>query len=99
MANVTGWDKLLELRIFSAVVDLFMEATANWAIPLLFVVFQVLIFMKTRDITLMWISGVIFTSFYIIMSVTFDVITMQSIFVILAVEFALILFMMFFRDN
>ena len=68
MVNATGWSELYGGHIISAVYTMYDAALLNWSVAILFFVFQITLLIKTRNLTLAWISGMFFASLYAISS-------------------------------
>lgn len=90
--NVTGWSELIEGKPIQAVYAMYDLAWNHWFVVILFVVFQFMLFLKTKNLTLMWVTGLFFGSLYII-SNYFPLFSRQIIFAMLVFELAGILFM------
>lgn len=97
--NVLGWDKLLQGNIFGAVFDLFNSAMAGWAVFILFGVFQSVLYIKTRNIVMMWITGFFFAAMFttsIFLDVVLNKNSVYLMFTLLVIELAGILYFTFF---
>ena len=102
MANVTGWNELVEMRLFSAVVALFDTALAGWAVSLVFFVFQIILFNKTKSVALMWVSGFMFISLYatsMYFLASENILSLQTMFIVLVLELAVILYASIFKGQ
>ena len=98
-ANATGWAELYNGDIVTAAFVMYDTAFAGWTVVILFLVYQFLAYMKTRQLTTGWVMGVIFVSMFGIstmLSATnnpiFKPLAMQVIFAILVIEFAGIMY-------
>lgn len=100
VANVTGWSELMQGNLFGAVFNVYDTAVSGWSVFGLFVVFQAVLYIKTRNAVLMWITGVLFAAMYAT-TVYIDVIlnrnSIMYIFAILILELAGILYFTFFK--
>ena len=94
--SVCGWKELLEGQMISAVFTMYDAAFANWTVAILFLIFQVMLLIKTRNLTIAWISGIFFASLYAV-SVFVKPISIQAIFVLLVFELAGILYMLIWK--
>ena len=95
--NATGWYELFnDVNIINAVFTMYDEAFVGWIVVILFIVYQFMLILKTRNLTLSWITGVIFVSLYLT-STFVNVISAQVIFVILALELAGILYLLVWK--
>ena len=98
MANITGeaWRNLTNGHIISAAFHLYDTAFLHWTIGILFLVYQFMLLIKTRNLTLSWVTGLIFASLYI-GSYFVKAISAQIIFVILALELAAVLYFLIWK--
>ena len=64
MANATGWNELFDGQIIQAAFTMYDTALAGWTVGILFFVFQSMLYMKTKNLTLCWITGIFFVSMY-----------------------------------
>lgn len=62
--NATGWNELFNGSLFKASYTVYSSALGAWVIPILFIVFQFMLYYKTRNATLMWVTGLFFVSLY-----------------------------------
>lgn len=58
--NVTGWDDLIDGRIFDATTALYTAYYFDWYITLLFLAFKVMLYFGTRSVLLGFITSAIF---------------------------------------
>jgi len=96
MVNVTGWTELMDGKLISASFTMFDTAFAGWIVAILFIVYQFMLILKTRNMTLAWVTGIIFVSMYIT-SVFVKTISVQIIVVLLIFELAAILYMIIWK--
>ena len=96
--NVTGWSQLMDGNMILAAYTMYeaSNAFAGWMIVILFFVYQFMLLMKTRNLTLSWITGVLFVSLYITSSFV-KATTVPIIFIILAFELAGILYLLIWK--
>lgn len=92
-----GWDKLMDGKMVGAVYDMFNYAFGGvgWPVVILFFVFQVMLYFKTRNLALSWITGVFFVSMYAV-SIFVETLSVQIMFVMLVFELAGIIYMWIF---
>jgi hypothetical protein len=95
--NSTGWTELMNGQIVKAPWVMYSASNAlgSWAIIILFCVFQFMLWMKTKNATLMFVMGVFFASLYSGIGIFGFVMNAQSntiMYIILAIELAAILF-------
>jgi len=62
--NVTGWDELFNGNMISAAFVLYDTALLGWTVAILFLVFQFMLFMKTKDLTIGFVIGLFFLGLY-----------------------------------
>ena len=98
MSNVTGWDQLYSGNIFQSVYVLYDVALMGWSIIILFFAFQILLYIKTRNVNIVWVSGLFFASLCAISSFVKQI-SVQVMYLTLVIELAGILFMIFFSKN
>ncbi len=95
--NATGWYELYNnANIINAVFTMYDTAFVGWIVAILFFVYQFMLILKTRNLTLSWITGVIFVSLYMT-SEFVKVLSAQIIFVILVLELAGILYLLVWK--
>ena len=94
--NATGWNELLNGNVLSGVLVMYNTYFANWFVAILFFVYQFMLIIKTRNLTLSWITGVIFVSLYAV-SIYVKQLTVQIMFLILVIELAGILYLWFWK--
>lgn len=95
VGNSTGWSELYSGDMIGAAYTVYNCSMPGWIIPILFFVFQVMLYLKTRNGTLMWVAGFFFVSMYA--TATFirdymETLSIQIMFLILVLELAGILF-------
>ena len=96
MADVEGWAQLMNGSMINAAFVMYDAALAHWTIAILFFVYQIVLLIKTRNITLAWTTGLIFASLYAI-SAFVKPISIQAIFLILVLELGGILYMLLWK--
>lgn len=96
MANATGWSELYDGDLIGAAFTMYDTALLGWTVAILFIVYQFMLYLKTRNPTLCWVTGIFFVSMYAV-SVFVKPISLQVMFVILAFELAGILYMLIFK--
>jgi len=96
MNNVTGWNDLIEGNIIKGVFNMFDAVVGGWLITILFFVFQSILFIKTRNVTLCWITGIFFAAVYGF-STYMKATGIQLMFILLALELAGILVLWFIK--
>jgi len=96
--NATGWSELMDGNMISAVYTMFDTAFGSMGlvVVILFFVYQIMLYSKTKNLTLMWIVGIMFASLYAL-SAFVEPLSVQIIFLILVFELAGILYMLLFN--
>ena len=96
VTNATGWSELYNGDIVQAVYVMFDTAFAGWAVVILFFVFQVMLYLKTRNPTLSWVTGLFFVSLFAI-SQFVKPLSLGIISLLILLELAGILYFIFFK--
>lgn len=93
----TGWQKLIDGNMIGAVYDMFNVAMGanGWPVVILFFIFQVMLYFKSRNLALSWITGIFFVSLYAT-SMFVEQLSIQIMFIMLVFELAGILYMWMF---
>lgn len=94
MTNVTGWNEITEGKLVEGVFTMYDTAFAGWFVAIIFFTFQILLYMKTKNLTLTWVSGLMFASLYAASAFMNDY-TNYILFIALVLQLAGILFMVF----
>ena len=94
--NVTGWTQLMDGNMISAVFTMYDAAFLQWTVAILFIVYQFMLLMKTRNLTLAWVTGIFFASLYVT-SVFVKPISIQVIFILLVFELAGVLYFLIWK--
>jgi len=94
--NATGWTELMDARLVSAVFTMYDEAFVKLTIALLFIIYQFMLYLKTQNISLCFVTGLIFASLYV-GSVFVAPASLYLIFVILAFELGAIFYMLIWK--
>ena len=95
--NATGWSELIDGNMVGAVYNMFDTAFGGMGIVvvILFFVYQVMLFTKTRNLSLCFITGSIFASLYAT-SMFVEQVSVGIIFLLLVFELGAILYMLLF---
>ncbi len=64
MTNVTGWSELYAGNVAKASFTLYDTALAGWTVGILFLIFQNMLAMKTRNPAANFITSIIFIGLY-----------------------------------
>lgn len=94
--NSTGWVELWDGDLIGAAYTMYNTAWSGWVVAILFFVYQFMLYLKTRNLTLAWVTGIFFTSLYAL-SVFVEPISIQVIFLLLVFELAGILYLLIFK--
>jgi hypothetical protein len=65
IANVTGWNYIIQGKLIEASFSMFDTALNGWTVGILFLVFQFMLIIKTRSLTLSATSAMIFLAMMI----------------------------------
>ena len=85
--SVCGWAELFNGNPILASFTMYDASLVGWTIAILFIVYQVMLYMKSRNLALNFVTGVFFISLFA--SATFiKTISLQVMFVILVLEMA-----------
>ena len=102
--NATGWSELIDGNMIYAAFSVFDATTIlnGWTIAILFVVYQIILWIKTKSATLAFITGIMFISMFITATTASAVPliaphALKFIFLILVIEVAGILYFAFWR--
>lgn len=94
--NATGWVNLTNGALIAAAFELFDTALAGWTVGILFFIFQFMLILKARNLTLNFITGIFFASLYLT-STFVTAGSAQIIFVMLVFELAGILYLLIWK--
>ena len=94
--HVCGWQELFDGHLISAAYVMYDAALVHWTVGILFFIYQIMLFYKTRNLTLCWVTGLFFAALYAT-STFVTVASVQIIFVLLVFELAGILYLMFWK--
>ena len=96
--NATGWSNLINGKLVEASYELYNSAPflGGWAVAILFMVFQFMLYIKTRNLIMMWVTGIFFASMYLTSVFVVDF-SRNIIVSILILELTGILYYIFFK--
>jgi len=92
--NVTGWNELMNGKVIDSVFTMFDASFVGWFIPILFFTFQALLYMKTKNVTITWVSGLLFASLYAVSAFVNDA-SKYILFITLVIQLAGVFYMIF----
>lgn len=98
--NVTGWSQLIDGNMIGASFAMYDEAFVGLIVAMLFIVYQIMLYLKTSNITICWVTGAIFAGMYITGNIFSSIVHSNSvwvIFVLLVFELAAIIYMLVFK--
>ncbi|MDD3267607.1 MAG: hypothetical protein PHC75_10565 [Burkholderiales bacterium] len=100
MVNATGWNELMDANLVGAAYTMFDTAFGSMGIVvvILFFLYQFMLYMKTQNLVLCFIMGVIFTSLYAT-SLLVEQVSVGLMFVLLVFELAAIMYMWFHSSS
>lgn len=91
--NVTGWNELMDGKLIKSAFTMFDTSLAGWFVPLIFFTFQIMLYMKTKNVTMTWVSGLLFASLYA-STLFMNEMSQYILFILLSVQLAGVLYMM-----
>jgi hypothetical protein len=97
VGNVTGWNEITQGKLIEGVFTMFDSSFSGWFVPIVFFSFQILLYMKTKNLTLTWVSGLMFASLYASTAFMNDA-SNYILFITLSVQLAGVIMLMF-KDN
>lgn len=94
--NTTGWSELYNGHLINAAYTMYNTAFIGFFVFLIFLVFEGMLWYKTKNVTLTWVIGLFFASMYGVSSFVQET-SIQWIFILLVIQLAGILFMWMFK--
>ena len=94
--SVCGWAELMDGNLIGSAFRMLDYALLGWTVIILFFVFHVMLYVKTKNLTITFITGIIFLSLYV-SSTLMNVSGTWVISVLLIMELGGILFMSFVK--
>ena len=94
--NATGWTQLFDGNLIGAAFTAFDGPMGGWVIAILFVVYQFMLILKTKNMTLAWTTGILFASLFAVSQIAKSI-SLQVIFIILVLELAGILYVLLWK--
>ena len=94
--NVTGWSELMDGDMIGSVYSMYNTALIGWPVFILFITFQFMLYLKTRNLNLCWVTGMFFASLYAV-SAFVEAVSIQFMFLLLVLELGGILYMLLFK--
>jgi|SRR6056297_839768 len=94
VGNVTGWNELMNGKVIDSVFTMFDASFVGWFVPILFFTFQALLYMKTKNVTITWVSGLLFASLYAVSAFVNDA-SKYILFITLVIQLAGVFYMIF----
>jgi hypothetical protein len=95
-----GWNELFDGNIVTAAFVMYDTAFVGWTVAILFFVYQFILLLKTRNLTLSWVTGVLFAGMYVstkLLDATgnpvLKPISAQVIFALLVIELGAIIYL------
>ena len=94
--NATGWSELMDANVVGAAYNMFNHSSYfnGWVIAILFILFQTLLLMKTRNPMLSWLVGAV------MLALIWEFVkptVLWTIFGILVFEFVAVLYTIFWK--
>lgn len=87
-------------NLVGAAFTMYDAAFAGWTVAILFIVYQFMLYRKTGNLVLCWITGIFFASLYIggnVLDMFVKSASVYAIFIILVFELAGILYFIIFK--
>jgi len=105
MVDAIGWAELYAGDLIGAAFVMYDSSFVGWTVAILFFVYQFMLYMKTRNLVITWTMGIIFVAAYAGLGVAvtqsgyflLKMISLQIMFLILAVELGAILYDIFWK--
>jgi len=94
--NATGWSELMDTNVIGAVFIMYDTAFVGFTIAILFIIYQFMLYLKTQNLALGFITGILFASLYVVI-VFFKPAIVYLIFIILAFELGAIFYMLIWK--
>ena len=95
--NAIGWTELMDGKLIGAAFAMYDGAFLGWFVPLLFVVYQAILLIKTKNLTLAWVTGIFFISMYATSMFVKAQASLPIIFIILVFELAGIFYFLIWK--
>ena len=93
---VCGWGELFSGDLVGAAYTMYDAAFANWVVAILFIVYQFILYTKTKNLNLTWITGLFFLALYAASHYVKEA-SVQIMFLISVFELAGILYLLIFK--
>jgi hypothetical protein len=101
--NVTtacGWDNLMNGELITSAFVMYDTAFMGWTVAILFFVYQFILYLKTQNLVISWVTGLLFAAMFISSKVLdatgnpiFKPISAQVIFALLVIELGAIIYL------
>ena len=91
-----GWAELFDGNLIGAAYVMYNAAFMGWTVAILFFIYQFMLLLKTRNLTLSWVTGLIFISLYAT-STFVEAASVQIMFVLLVFELGGVLYLSFWK--
>lgn len=95
--NVSGWDSVIATNLFQGVFELYTANFGLWFVFVLFMVFQLMLYLKTRNMAMMHTLTALFAVYFAVSEAFIPSIGSSIIMVILIFYFAGLFFWVFFK--
>lgn len=96
--NATGWTELLNGSMIKASYTMYNVALGGdgWPVILLFFMYQLMLFIKTKNFTSLFVTGVLFLTIYRVSGI-YEAFAGKFIITLLVIEITIIFVMMMFN--
>jgi hypothetical protein len=95
-----GWTELFDGNLVGSAMVMFDTAFAGWTVAILFFVYQFILLLKTRNLTLSWVTGALFAGMFVASKLMYSAnnpvlkpISAQVIFALLVIELGAIIYL------
>ena len=93
--EVCGWNELFNADLLASAYIMYNHAFGGWVVFILFIIFQFMLYVKTQNVNLVWVTGLLFTAMFALTFV--NPVGLQFMFAILVLELAGILYLLLFK--
>ena len=94
-SEVCGWAELFNGDLLGSAYTMYNYAFNGWVVFILFIIFQFMLYMKTENFNLMWVTGLLFTAMFALTFV--NPVGVPFMFLLLTFELGGILYFLIFK--
>jgi len=95
-----GWNELFNGNIVTAAFVMYDASFMGWTVAILFFIYQFMLLLKTRNLTISWVTGVMFAAMFVSTKIMDAIgnpvlkpISIQVIFALLVIELGAIIYL------